>query len=243
MGFLGRILWSVFRAPIKGALGEAAVKAGAGLSLPSSVYRRYHDVTLPTAGGTTQIDHMFVSEFGVFVVETKNMNGWIYGTEKDRKWIQVFPGGQKYRFQNPLRQNYGHVRAIEDALAEMGLAKGVVKSIVVFVGEAELKRDLPENVTVGFDAARYIRSFRTRVLTKEQVAEICTMIESGRMKQSWGTDRQHVRNVQHRAKSTQRKCPRCGRKMVLRTVQKGPNAGNKFWGCEGFPKCRAVQEA
>ena len=219
------------------------MKAGAVLSLPSSEYRRYHDVTLPTASGTTQIDHVFVSEFGVFVVETKNMNGWIYGTEKDRKWIQVFPGGQKYRFQNPLRQNYGHVKSIEDALAGMGLAKGVVKSVVVFVGEAELKRDLPENVTVGFGAARYIRSFRTRVLTQEQVAEICTMIESGRMKQSWGTDRQHVRNVQHRAKSTQRKCPRCGRKMVLRTAQKGPNTGNKFWGCEGFPKCRAVQEA
>ena len=243
MGFLGRLLWSVLRAPIKGALGETVVKAGAGLSLPSSVYRRYHDVTLPTAEGTTQIDHVFVSEFGVFVVETKNMNGWIYGTEKDRKWIQVFPGGQKYTFQNPLRQNYGHVKAIEDALARIGLAKGVVKSVVVFVGEAELKRDLPENVTVGFGAARYIRSFRTRVLTKEQVAEICTMIESGRMKQSWGTDRQHIRNVQNRPKSNQRNCPRCGRKMVLRTAQKGPNAGNKFWGCEGYPKCRAVQEA
>ena len=171
MDILGRLIWSVLRTPIKGALGETAVKAGAGLSLPSSVYRRYHDVTLPTAGGTSQIDHVFVSEFGVFVVETKNMNGWIYGTEKDRKWIQVFPGGQKYTFQNPLRQNYGHVKAIEDALAGIGLAKGIVKSVVVFVGEAEFKRDLPENVTVGFGAARYIRSFRTRVLTQEQVAE------------------------------------------------------------------------
>ena len=219
------------------------MKAGAGLSLPSSEYRRYHDVTLPTASGSTQIDHVFVSEFGIFVVETKNMNGWIYGTEKDRKWIQVFPGGQKYRFQNPLRQNYGHVKAIENALAGMGLAEGAVKSVVVFVGEAEFKRDLPENVIVGFGAARYIRSFRTRVLTKEQVAEICTVIESGRMKQSWATDLQPVSNIQNRGKSTQRKCPRCGRKMVLRTAQKGPNAGSNFWGCEGFPKCRAVQEA
>ena len=219
------------------------MKAAAGLSLPSSEYRRYHDVTLPTASSTTQIDHVFVSEFGVFVVETKNMNGWIYGTEKDRKWIQVFPGGQKYRFQNPLRQNYGHVKAIEDALAEMGLAKGVVKSVVIFVGEVELKRALPDNVTMGFGAARYIRSFRTRVLTKEQVAEICTVIESGRMNQSWATDLQHVSNIQNRGKSTQRKCPRCGRKMVLRTAQKGPNAGSNFWGCEAFPKCRAVQEA
>ncbi len=243
MSILGRLLWSVFRAPVKGALGETAVKAGAVLALPSSVYWRYHDVTLPTAGGTTQIDHVFVSVFGVFVVETKNMNGWIYGRAQNREWTQVFPGGQKYRFQNPIRQNYGHVKAVEDALAGMGLPRGMVKSVVVFVGEAELKSEMPENVTVGFDAARYIRSFQNRILTEGQVAEICAAIESGRMKPSWGTDRQHIRNVQQRTGSTQRRCPRCGRKMVLRTARRGPNEGGQFWGCAGFPKCRAVQEA
>ena len=243
MSILGRLLWSVFRAPVKGALGETVVKAGAALALPSSVYRRYHDVTLPTAGSTTQIDHVFVSVFGVFVVETKNMNGWIYGRAQNREWTQVFPGGQKFRFQNPIRQNYGHVKAVEDALTGMGLPKVVVKSVVVFVGEAELKSEMPENVTVGFDAARYIRSFQNRILTEGQVAEICAAIESGRMKPSWGTDRQHIRNVQQRTGSTQRRCPRCGRKMVLRTARRGSNEGGQFWGCEGFPKCRAVQEA
>ena len=185
---------------------------------------------------------MFVSVFGVFVVETKNMNGWIYGRAQNREWTQVFPGGQKYRFRNPLRQNYGHVKAVVDALTKMGLPRGVVKSVVVFVGEAELKSEMPENVTVGFDAARYIRSFQNRILTEGQVAEICAAIESGRMKPSWGTDRQHIRNVQQRTGSTQRRCPRCGRKMVLRTARRGPNEGGQFWGCEGFPKCRAVQE-
>ena len=242
MSTLGRLLWSFFRAPVKGALGETAVKAGAALALPSSAYRRYHDVTLPTAGGTTQIDHVFVSVFGVFVVETKNMNGWIYGRAQNREWTQVFPGGQKYRFQNPIRQNYGHVKAVEYALTGMGLPGGMVKSVIVFVGEAELKSEMPENVTVGFDAARYIRSFQNRILTEGQVAEICAAIESGRMKPSWGTDRQHIRNVQQRTGSTQRRCPRCGRKMVLRTARRGPNEGGKFWGCEGFSKCRAVQE-
>ena len=242
MSILGRLFWSVFKAPVKGALGETAVKAGAALALPSSVYRRHHDVTLPTAGGTTQIDHVFVSVFGVFVVETKNMNGWIYGRAQNREWTQVFPGGQKFRFQNPIRQNYGHVKAVEDALTGMGLPKVVVKSVVVFVGEAELKSEMPENVTVGFDAARYIRSFQNRILTEGQVAEICAAIESGRMKPSWGTDRQHIRNVQQRTGSTQRRCPRCGRRMVLRTARRGSNEGGQFWGCEGFPKCRAVQE-
>ena len=83
MNILGRFVWSLFRAPVKGVLGETAVKAGAGLALPSTVYRRYHDVTLPTVNGTTQIDH--VSVFGVFVVETKNMGGWICGSGQNRE--------------------------------------------------------------------------------------------------------------------------------------------------------------
>ena len=243
MSITGRMIWSILRAPVKGALGETAVKAGAGLSLAASEYRKFHDVKLPTAGGTTQIDHVFVSEFGVFVLEAKNMDGWIFGTEKEREWTQVFPGGKKYGFQNPFRQNHGHVKAIESALDDLGLAKGLVKSVIVFMGGAEFKWDLPENVTVGFGAVRYIRSFRKKVLTREQVEEICAVIESGRLAQSWGTDRRHVRNVRNRASSTQRNCPRCVRKMVHRTARKGLNAGSQFWGCEGFPKCRAVQEA
>ena len=70
----------MIEAPIKGMMGEFAVEMGAALTLPPSVYRRYLDVTLPTVDGTTQIDHVFVSVFGVFVVETKNKGGWIFGS-------------------------------------------------------------------------------------------------------------------------------------------------------------------
>ena len=219
------------------------MKVGAALSLPSSVYRRYHNVTLPTGGGTTQVDHVFVSVFGVFVVETKNMGGWIFGSERNRQWTQVFPTGQKYKFQNPLRQNYGHVRAIENSLAGVGLPKGAVKSVVVFVGDADFKTEIPQNVTAGFgEAGRYIRSFKARILSEGQVAEICTAIETGRLKPSWGTDRQHVQNLRRRDDGSEpRLCPRCGRKMVLRTARRGSATGTQFWGCEGFPACRMVR--
>ena len=236
------MLKTTIEAPIKGMMGEFAVEIGAALTLPSSVYRRYHNVTLPTVDGTTQIDHVFVSVFGVFVVETKNKGGWIFGSERNREWTQVFPGGQKYKFQNPLRQNHRHVRALEEALAGIGLPREAVKSVVIFVGKAELKREMPENVTVGLGGTRYIQSFRTRILSERQVAEICTAIETGRMKPSRATNRQHVQNLRQRKDgSTQRLCPRCGRMMVLRTAKRGPGTGNQFWGCEGFPACRMVQ--
>ena len=211
--------------------------------LPSSAYRRYHNVTLPTASGTTQIDHIFVSVFGVFVVETKNMAGWIFGSERDREWTQVFRGGKKYKFRNPLRQNYGHVRALEAALAEIRLPRGTVRSVVVFVGKAQFRRAMPANVTVGLDGTRYIQSFRTPVLSDEQVASICQVIDSRRMNPSWATDRKHVRNLRRRYSSEARSCPRCGRKMVLRTARRGRGAGKRFWGCEGFPTCRMVEKA
>ena len=256
MKIAGRLLWWLFWAPFKamvmaliaigskGRRGEFKVKMGAALTLPSSVYRRYHNVTLPTIDGTTQIDHVFVSAFGVFVVETKNMGGWVFGSERNREWTQVFPNAEKYKFQNPLRQNYRHVRAIEEALAEIGLPKEAVKSVVVFVGDADLKTAMPENVTVGLGRARrYIRSFRTRMLSEGQVAEICAAIETGRLKPSWGTNRRHVRNLRQRKDgSASRRCPRCGRTMVLRTAKRGPGTGNQFWGCEGFPVCRMVQK-
>ena len=229
--------------PFKGMLGELAVRLGAGLTLPSPEYRRYHNVTLRTADGTTQIDHVIVSVFGVFVVETKNMRGLIYGRKWDREWSQVFPGRGKFRFQNPLRQNHRHVRAVEDALRDIGLPEGAVKSVVVFAGGAELKRRLPENVTVGLGGSRYLRSFRTVVLSEAQAAAACAAIEAARMRRSWGTKRRHARGLEERHDGARRRaCPQCGRRMVLRTGQRGPAAGERFWGCTGFPICRRVEE-
>ncbi|MCY4435890.1 MAG: NERD domain-containing protein [Chloroflexi bacterium] len=236
------MLWSTFKASVKGIWGEKLVEVGAALTLPSSDYRKYHNVTLQTPRGTTQIDHVFVSAFGVFVVETKNMVGWIYGSERDREWMQVFRSGKKYKFLNPLRQNYGHVRALEEALASNGLPRGVVRSVVVFVGNAQLKRELPENVTVGLGGSRYIRSFRHRALSVAQVAMICELIESRRMEPSWRTSRRHIRSLENESPSATRWCPRCGQKMVLRTARRGQFAGKRFWGCEGFPACRMVEK-
>ncbi len=230
-----------FKASVKGFFGEKLVQVGAALTLPASEYRRYHNVTLPTAGGTTQIDHVLVSTFGVFVVETKNMSGWIFGREQDPEWTQIFMGGKKYKFLNPLRQNCGHVRALEVTVRKIGVPSGVVRSVVVFVGSAELNRDVPENVTVGLGGSRYIRSFKAHVLSEAKVAAICELIETQRLKPTWNTHRQHVRNVNRGNASAARSCPHCGHQLVLRTSQKGKWAGQQFWVCETYPTCRMIE--
>ena len=154
------ILVQALRSPwFKGHVGEWIVHLSARLLLPSNRYASFRNVTLPTPDGTTQIDHIFVSQFGVFVVETKNMKGWIFGSERQAQWTQKIYR-QSYRFQNPLRQNYKHVRALAAAL---GISADCVHSVVVFVGDSTFKTTMPPNVTAGIGFVRYIRSFSTSV--------------------------------------------------------------------------------
>jgi len=222
----------------KGYCGEVLVKVASRFRLPSATYRAIHDVTLPTEDGTTQIDHIFVSRFGVFVVETKNMKGWIFGTERDPKWTQnIF--GNSFKFQNPLRQNYKHVKTLETALS---IPLEAIHSIVVFSGQCTLKSSVPPNVTQGMGFIRYIKSFTQPVLSEVQVAAAVERIESGRLSPSFATTRDHVKGLAARhAQRDDRVCPTCGNRMILRTAKQGANAGRQFWGCSAYPRCKSVQ--
>ena len=126
----------------KGLWGEQIVHNRLKRSLDASQYTVLHDVTLNTRRGTAQIDHIVVSLFGIFVIETKNMSGWIFGSEFDPQWTQALRR-KKLRFQNPLRQNHAHVKALEELL---GMDPSKFHSMVVFAGEAEFKTQLPVNV-------------------------------------------------------------------------------------------------
>lgn len=177
----------------KGAVGEFIVNLSAKLLLNKKKYHLIKNVTLPTEDGSTQIDHIIVSEFGVFVVETKNIKGWIFGSLNQKTWTQkIYKHSTK--FQNPLHQNYKHVKTLESLL---GLNERQVHSVVVFVGDSTFKTEMPENVTYGGGYARYIKSKTTPVLTESQVKEIKSKIEHGRLNPSFKTNREHVRHVKN----------------------------------------------
>ncbi|MCL1484475.1 NERD domain-containing protein [Marinobacter sp. M3C] len=186
------IIAGVVKTPwFKGKLGEFLVNLSARFFLDKSCYHLIKNVTLPTEDGTTQIDHILVSEFGVFVVETKNMKGWIFGSATQPFWTQkIFRSS--YKFQNPLHQNYKHVKTLQ---ALLGLGDQQVHSVVVFVGGSAFKTPLPENVTQGLGYIRYIKSKKDFVLSPEQVAEAREKVTSGRLKASLATDQSHARHV------------------------------------------------
>ena len=163
------IIISVLRSSwFKGVAGEFIVNRLAKLFLSKDKYHLLKNVTLPTEDGTTQIDHIIVSKFGVFVVETKNMKGWIFGSADQQSWTQkIYKHTNK--FQNPLRQNYKHVVTLKSAL---GLDDTQIHSVIVFVGDSTFKTALPENVTYGFGYIRFIKSKTIRVIPDGDIQSI-----------------------------------------------------------------------
>ena len=83
------VVVSILKSPWgKGQMGELFVRFMLRLRLDKTVYLPLHNVTLATPDGSTQIDHVLVSRFGIFSIETKNMQGWIFGSERQAEWTQ-----------------------------------------------------------------------------------------------------------------------------------------------------------
>lgn len=223
----------------KGVLGEFIVNTLARFQLDQDVYHLLKNVTLRTEdGGTTQIDHIIVSVYGMFVVETKNMRGWIFGNAHQKMWTQQIYK-HKSKFQNPLHQNYKHIKTLQDLLY---LSDKQVHSVIVFVGDSEFKTPLPENVTHGMGYIRYIKSQTDLLITPIEKQQIIAAIENGRLSASFATNREHVQHVKKivAQKDTENRCPNCGDEMVLRKAKKGDRRGKQFWGCSNFPRCRTM---
>jgi len=233
------IFIAIIKSPwFKGIIGEFIVNVMAKIKLDKDTYHLIKNVTLPTDDGTTQVDHIIVSIYGVFVVETKNIKGWIFGSEQQKMWTQQIYK-HKNKFQNPLHQNYKHVKTVQ---ALLDLDDLQVHSLVVFVGDSHFKTKIPDNVTYGMGYIRYIQSKTNMVLTEAEKLVVIETIESGRLTRSLRTNLEHIQHVKEiiAEKSNQQICPKCGSEMVKREVKKGANKGNLFWGCSTYPKCRST---
>lgn len=181
-------------AKAKGKFGENSVILMKKIFLDSKIYTDINDVTLQTPTGTTQIDHVIVSKFGIFVVETKNMSGWIFGSPNQPNWTQSLPGGKKFRFQNPLHQNYKHTKTLETFL---GIDHEFIHSVVMFVGETKFKTPMPANVMDrGF--ITYIKSKTSILFSDEEVERMVFAIRNGMMPKTEQTRREHVDSLQAR---------------------------------------------
>lgn len=149
--------------PSRGKKGENSV-ARILKKLPRQDYHVINDVVLPTPYGSSQIDHIVVSPFGIFVIETKYYSGWIYGSEHGEYWTKnVY--GHKYDFYNPILQNTGHVTALRKNLKDYRSLP--IFSIVAFSRQASLDVSIKNAIVVYWNQIpRVIRQFGESKLSK-----------------------------------------------------------------------------
>lgn len=188
-------IWEAIRLGDKGYLGEEIVKQKLLQLRPKGTYKVLNDIYLPIEeGGTTQIDHIVVSHFGTFVIETKNYSGWIFADGQSPTWTQVL-GNTKNQFQNPIRQNYLHLRSIVDNL---GLPENLLHGIVAFADDCDFKTPRPEGVVFFNELASYIAKFTERVIKDDDVDEIVKTIREWNASVTADQRANHVKNLKAR---------------------------------------------
>lgn len=110
-------------------------------SIPGS--RKFlFNVYVPKEDGTTsEIDVLMIHETGIYVFESKNYSGWIFGSEKNRTWTATLPQGKgrskKVKFYNPIMQNKGHIKYLKSYLGNESID---YFSYIVFSERCELKK-------------------------------------------------------------------------------------------------------
>ncbi|MEG0772639.1 nuclease-related domain-containing protein [Clostridium sp.] len=150
-------------------------------------------------GGTTEIDVVMIHEKGIYVMESKNYSGWIYGDEKNKNWTQTFKSGKKEKFYNPIWQNQTHIKHLIKLLNMEN--SNMFRSIIVFSERCELKKVQVTSPDIKvINRYRLLRTLNT--LTSE--SKLCLDVNEinkiyGRLKGytnvSEEVKKQHIENV------------------------------------------------
>lgn len=225
-------LLTIFEAKIKGYLGEKAVARRLS-GLPEQQYKVVNDVMLQTNYGSTQIDHVVVSIYGIFVIETKNYKGWITGSEYGEQWTKNMYG-KKYLFRNPLKQNYAHVKALEE---KMNLSEDKFIPIVAFSGNSDIKVKTNKPVVYIRQLKRVIQGYTDVKFDECELDSLVDKIHTADITTK-ETKKKHIKQIRTQVRNNNVKiaqgiCPRCGGQLVARKGKYGT-----FTGCSNYPKCR-----
>jgi len=222
---------------IKGFGGELKTRFINWLFLGEQ-YRVFNNIIIEINHVSTQIDHVIVSKYGIFSVETKDKTGWIYGSEREPEWTQSIYG-HKQRFQNPLRQNFRHTKSLSELL---NIDHDKIHSLVIFWGDCVFKTDMPENVIKGglFNGRfkGFIFSKRDILLSQDEIDRICIRLTEAKNNAGLLSGWHHSQNLKARYASDS-KCPKCGSSLVQRNSK---TTGKTFLGCSNYPRCNFIKD-
>lgn len=224
------IIYYLFGAKIIGWFGEHWTKEALN-TLPKDKYSIINDVFIKVNNSTHQIDHVIVSPYGIFSIETKQYNGYITGNKYDKNWVRHL-GKKKLYYTNPIRQNYGHVKALSELL---DIDENKIFNVVCIPSRAKLKiRD--DGELVRYDTiVNKILSYKEIII--DDPNEIIEIINKNNI-----TDKniklEHIKNIRENIiDKDPSKCPWCGSQLVERNGKYG-----SFIGCSNYPRCKYTKK-
>lgn len=200
--------------------------------LPDEYYL-LNDIVLQRNGYSVQIDHVVISPYGIFVIETKNYTGWIYGNDDCDQWTKnVY--GYRYFFGNPIKQNHSHVKALANLFC---MSENSFIPIVVFLDWANLRCNTNATVIYASQLLDEIYSHCNSVMTLADVQQLATILDAATI-ETEDTRKEHISKVYEsighkRSMINKGLCPKCGGNLVRRKGRYGD-----FIGCSSYPKCK-----
>lgn len=232
----------------KGKRGEKYVAKT--LSKLSGEYIVLNDLIFKTDKGTTQIDHLVLSKYGLFAIETKNYTGDIYGKDSQKDWTQIIVTPVTYqkkiyktytyvtknKFYNPVKQAFGHIYVLKKLLTCYPYVP--IIPIVVFSEGANLKGVNSRcSVIYNFQLVPTIKNFKSIYLNDKDVINVENILLENDIRQDVD-NKTHIQNLR-KAKTKSAKitgiCPKCGGKLVKRSGKYG-----SFYGCSNYPDCKFI---
>lgn len=230
------IFWKLYSPKIKGIIGEKSISSILYL-LDKSKYSVINNIVLKRDTKTSQIDHVVISDFGIFVIETKNYKGWIVGNEKSEHWTQVL-FKRKQRFYNPINQNLGHIKVLKTYLSKYPSINYI--PIVVFLSKSDIKVKTTHDIINSRQLIHTIKKYNEINIEKREKEDIYKIINEANLVDTYDKT-EHIKSIkkliQKRKSDIQdNKCPQCGGKLVLRNGKYG-----EFLGCTTYPKCKFIR--
>lgn len=231
------IFWKLYSPKIKGLIGEKSISSILYL-LDKSKYSVINNIVLKRDTKTSQIDHVVISDFGIFVIETKNYKGWIVGNEKSEHWTQVL-FKRKQRFYNPINQNLGHIKVLKTYLSKYPSINYI--PIVVFLSKSDIKVKTTHDIINSRQLIQTIKKYNEINIEKREKEDIYKIINEANLVDTYDKT-EHIKSIkkliQKRKSDIQdNKCPQCGEKLVLRNGKYG-----KFLGCTSYPRCKFINK-
>ena len=219
--------WKGRSAKVRGEEGEFWVKHIIGDTVENERYV-INNLTLENNGNTSQIDHIVINPRGIFVLETKNYSGRIYGLENQHEWVQYLADGKvENKIYNPLKQNATHAYKVQKIVGDLP-----VQSLVVFVQNNT--QNIEARNVISLNGLNDILNYGKDVLS---VVDMQFAYHALLNAKSNISEEQHIANVNRQKFNLARGfCPRCGNKLIIKYGKYG-----EFWGCSNYPKCKFIK--